>query len=197
MLEEFKKDFLEVERKFEVIPQLNLRVVKENSKEILTILQSYFVDQKDGKYKRVRLQTSQITGEKKTVFCEKVQVGYMNGVPLVKEIEEDADFQVGVDLILSSKLKFVEKTRYILNISGYDFEIDKYHNLIGEFENLITAEVEFKNEQDLLSFDKIEKPDFIVRELTGDKKYSNANLSKMTNTERGFPYLKSGVKNKM
>lgn len=184
----FSDSSLEVERKFRVKNNLNYRLLKEQSKDILDIQQSYYLDPDDGINKRVRIQKSLITGNNKTVFCVKTNMGKVNNIPLIKEIETDDIFQVGVNIISGNHLDFISKTRYIVNIDGYDFEIDKYNNLSAPFDNLITAEVEFKNEEELNLFNKIKLPSFIDYELTGQKEYSNINLVKHINKNIDFPY---------
>ena len=184
--ENFEKDFLEVERKFEVA-NIDFNKIKENTSDILKIYQAYFVDE-DGKYKRIRLQSSFKDYTQCSVVCEKIQVGMLENVPLLKEIEEEHPFEYGVNLINEKNLLCIEKTRYIIPINGYIFEIDHFHNLTGEFKNLVTAEVEFSSEKNLMDFNKIELPSFIVKELTGDKKFSNANLSKYVDKNNQMPY---------
>ena len=63
---EFEKDFLEVERKFEVKKDVNLKYLEDSAVEILKIYQGYFIDE-DGKYKRIRLQKSKIDGKEKSI----------------------------------------------------------------------------------------------------------------------------------
>ena len=64
----------------------------------------------------------------------------------------------------------VEKTRYIVYYKNVMFEIDEFY---GANEGLLLAEVElgFENQQ-------FEKPDFIGQEVTGDRRYINAELAK-------------------
>jgi adenylate cyclase len=53
-----------------------------------------------------------------------------------------------------------------------EIEIDIYQ---GKLESLMTAEIEFTN---LLESKKFIVPKWFDKELTGDKKFSNANLAK-------------------
>lgn len=183
MQEEFEKDFLEVERKYEVDKNLDLEVLKDKSKDMIKMYQGYFVDE-DGRYKRIRLQTSLVTGERAAVVCEKTQVGVLNGVPLLKEVEVFNPYDYGVNLINEKQIKCIEKTRYLLPLGKYTMEVDTFENLTDEFKDWISAEVEFKSERELLEFEEVKLPDFVVRELTGDKKYSNSNMSKFINKDK-------------
>jgi adenylate cyclase len=65
----------------------------------------------------------------------------------------------------------IDKTRFIIpEKSGLKFEVDEFY---GENEGLKLAEIELPD--DNLSFDK---PDWLGKEVTGDKKYFNSYLLK-------------------
>lgn len=63
----------------------------------------------------------------------------------------------------------IEKTRYEVKSGNHIIEVDIFH---GENEGLILAEIELKNENEI-----IEKPIWLGAEVTGDKKYYNSYLS--------------------
>ena len=64
--------------------------------------------------------------------------------------------------------KILDKTRYIVNYKGFDWEIDEFHNL----ENPLTvAEIELPSLET-----EFEIPDFIGEEVTGNPKYYNSML---------------------
>ena len=63
----------------------------------------------------------------------------------------------------------VEKTRYILEIKGKKWEIDVFH---GKNDGLIVAEIELGSEDET-----IELPEWIIREVSDDERYSNYNLA--------------------
>lgn len=69
----------------------------------------------------------------------------------------------------------IEKTRYQLVVDDLIWEIDEFS---GENEGLILAEVELKNEDQL-----IDLPNWIGEEVTEDERYYNASLVK-------YPYSK-------
>ena len=67
----------------------------------------------------------------------------------------------------------IEKRRYLYPYAGHTWEIDEF---MGDNEGLIMAEVELSDEQEVF-----EKPGFIGREVTGDRRYYNSHL-------RTYPY---------
>ena len=64
----------------------------------------------------------------------------------------------------------IDKTRYLVKSGSHTFEVDEFY---GENEGLVMAEVELQSEDEAY-----EKPDFIGREVTGDRRYYNAHLLK-------------------
>ncbi|MCX8996877.1 CYTH domain-containing protein [Rhizobiaceae bacterium BDR2-2] len=63
----------------------------------------------------------------------------------------------------------IEKTRHRVHFQGYLWEIDAYH---GVYEGLTVAEVELESVDDHPPL-----PAWAGLEVTGDRRYSNANLS--------------------
>jgi len=64
----------------------------------------------------------------------------------------------------------IDKTRYLVEFGGHTFEIDEFY---GENEGLVMAEVELNSEDE-----EIQKPDWLGDEVTGDKRYYNAMLTR-------------------
>ena len=64
----------------------------------------------------------------------------------------------------------IDKTRYLVKSGDHTFEVDEFH---GDNEGLVMAEVELQSEDE-----SFEKPDFIGKEVTGDRRYYNGHLSK-------------------
>lgn len=62
----------------------------------------------------------------------------------------------------------IDKTRYLVKAGKHVFEVDEFY---GDNEGLIIAEVELASEDEAY-----ERPDFIGQEVTGDRKYYNAQL---------------------
>ena len=73
------------------------------------------------------------------------------------------------DLIQLCEPGIIDKTRYLVRSEdGHTFEVDEFH---GENDGLVMAEVELKAPDE-----PYEKPDFIGREVTGDRRYYNSHL---------------------
>ena len=64
----------------------------------------------------------------------------------------------------------IEKTRYEVNLGDHTFEIDEFH---GDNEGLIIAEIELQDENETFP-----RPDWLGKEVTGDIRYYNSNLTK-------------------
>ena len=62
----------------------------------------------------------------------------------------------------------IEKTRYKIPVGGLVFEVDEF---FGENDGLVVAEVEIGDENQ-----KIELPEWIGEEVSGDPRYFNSNL---------------------
>lgn len=62
----------------------------------------------------------------------------------------------------------IDKRRYLVRSGRHVFEVDEFH---GENEGLVVAEVELASEDE-----PFEKPGFIGREVTGDRRYYNSHL---------------------
>jgi adenylate cyclase len=64
----------------------------------------------------------------------------------------------------------IEKKRYKIEFGGLIWEVDEF---FGENEGLVVAEVELQDENQ-----DIRRPEWIGKEVTGDPRYFNSNLSK-------------------
>lgn len=64
----------------------------------------------------------------------------------------------------------IEKTRFLVSVEKHVFEVDEFH---GENEGLLIAEVELSSPDEQIIF-----PDWLGKEVTGNKKYYNSQLSK-------------------
>ena len=62
----------------------------------------------------------------------------------------------------------IDKTRYLVKSGNHTFEVDEFY---GDNEGLVMAEVELGSESE-----PYEKPDFIDREVTGDRRFYNSHL---------------------
>src|SRR5690554_464548 len=64
----------------------------------------------------------------------------------------------------------IEKTRYLVNQGSHTFEVEEFY---GENEGLVVAEIELNHMTELFI-----KPTWLDKEVTGDIKYYNSQLSK-------------------
>lgn len=81
------------------------------------------------------------------------------------EFEKEITLEEGRSLMALCEKGVIDKHRYLIDYAGHTFEVDEFH---GDNEGLVMAEVE------LGSVDEhFEKPDFIGKEVTGDKHYYN------------------------
>ena len=69
----------------------------------------------------------------------------------------------------------IEKRRYRISAGDKIWEVDEF---FGENEGLVVAEIELTHEEEIF-----ERPDWVSREVSGDKRYYNSHLAV-------FPYRK-------
>ena len=65
----------------------------------------------------------------------------------------------------------IDKTRYLVEYCGHTFEVDEFH---GDNEGLVVAEIELESIDE-----EFEKPGFIGKEVTGEKRYYNSQLTRI------------------
>ena len=148
----------EIERKF---------LIKKIPKGLIgtTLRQGYLQSEKE---RAVRIRTVEKEGLKKGFLTIK-GVGNSSGMSRYEFETEipiaDADY-----LLNLCDQPIIEKTRYIYEHESLIWEIDDFH---GVNDGLVIAEVELKSEDQ-----EIKKPDFVDKEVTGQKKYYNLMLTK-------------------
>ena len=86
------------------------------------------------------------------------------------EFEKEITLDEAMHLMALCEPGKVDKTRYLVKSGNHTFEVDEFH---GDNEGLVMAEVELGSEGE-----PFEKPDFIGKEVTGDRRYYNAHLVK-------------------
>lgn len=64
----------------------------------------------------------------------------------------------------------IDKTRYQVTVGSHVFEVDEFHGLN---QGLVVAEIELQNENEVF-----ERPNWLGKEVTGEVKYYNSQLSK-------------------
>ena len=86
------------------------------------------------------------------------------------EFEYEIPAEDARELLRSYVISAIEKTRYRIPFSGFIWEVDVFN---GENKGLIMAEIELRDPDE-----KFEIPEWVGKEVTGDERYYNANLSK-------------------
>ena len=88
------------------------------------------------------------------------------------EWEKEIPLEEAKALLKLAEPGIIDKTRYLIkNTDGrHIWEVDVFH---GENEGLIMAEIELSDEND-----PFDKPEWLGKEVTGDKRYYNSYLSK-------------------
>lgn len=86
------------------------------------------------------------------------------------EFEYDIPMADAEALFTLAKTPIVEKFRYKIMYAGNCWEVDEF---LGMNRGLVVAEIELESETQ-----SFEKPDWIGMEVSGDKRYTNANLAR-------------------
>lgn len=86
------------------------------------------------------------------------------------EFEKEITRQEAQQLMLLCESGVIDKHRYLVPYAGHTFEVDEFH---GDNDGLVMAEVELKNENE-----PFESPDFIGKEVTGDRRFYNSHMRK-------------------
>ena len=85
------------------------------------------------------------------------------------EFETEVPVADGRDLMHIALPGAIDKTRWLVAMpDGHTFEVDEFH---GANEGLVVAEVELASDDESFLL-----PDFIDREVTGDRRYYNSHL---------------------
>lgn len=92
----------------------------------------------------------------------------VNGGMTRYEFEKEIDLGEAEHLLELCKGGVIDKRRYLVKSGSHTFEVDEFY---GKNEGLVMAEVELGSEDE-----SFEKPDFIGKEVTGDKRFYNSHL---------------------
>ncbi len=85
------------------------------------------------------------------------------------EWEKEINKNDAEQLLLLCEPTLIEKNRYLVKISNHVFEVDEFLN---DNKGLIIAEIELSSENE-----NFKKPSWLGKEVTGDIKYYNSNIS--------------------
>jgi len=86
------------------------------------------------------------------------------------EWEKEIPYYEAVELLALCDSGLIDKTRYLIPVGGFTFEVDEFH---GENKGLIMAEIELKSEEE-----DFPRPDWLGEEVTNDFRYYNSYLAK-------------------
>ena len=92
----------------------------------------------------------------------------MNGGLSRYEFEREIPLDDGRQMMQLCESGIIDKTRWLVKSGNHIFEVDEFH---GENAGLVVAEVELHHEDE-----PFEKPHFIGKEVTGDRRYYNSQL---------------------
>ncbi len=146
---------LEIERKF-LVKSLSF---KENSHREL-LVQGYLHRSKE-KTIRIRINNN----------SAKLNIkGQTFGI-VRNEFEYEIPINDATELISLCDKPIIEKYRYTLDYKGFTWEVDEF---CGDNKGLIIAEIELYEENE-----SFEKPDWLGKEVTGDIRYYNSQLSRV------------------
>ena len=150
---------IEIERKFLVCGEY-----KSKAYSHINIEQGYF-DSAPGRTIRVRIR------DDKAYLTIK---GPSNQAGLARyEFETEVSLEDGRQLMALCRPGRIDKTRWLIKNGKHTIEVDEFH---GDNDGLVMAEIELGSEDE-----EYEKPDFLGKEVTGDRRYYNSHLMR-------FPY---------
>ncbi len=86
------------------------------------------------------------------------------------EWEKEITVSEARELLSLCEAGAIDKTRYLVQVGEFTFEVDEFHD---ENQGLVVAEVELSSEDELF-----DKPQWLGKEVTGQKKYYNSRLVK-------------------
>ena len=87
------------------------------------------------------------------------------------EFEKEVTLDEAEHLMQLCEPGIIDKTRYLVKSGDHTFEVDEFY---GDNDGLVMAEVELSSEEE-----PYEKPHFIGREVTGDRRFYNSHLRQM------------------
>ena len=146
---------LEIERKFLVLDDSYKNLATSSSH----IKQGYIYS---GKGKTIRVRIRDESGYL-TIKGPSDKAGLCR-----YEWEKEVDLHDAEELMRLCEPGIIDKTRYIIPSGKHTFEVDEF---FGENQGLVMAEVELVSEEE-----PFEKPPFIGKEVTGDRRYYNSHL---------------------
>lgn len=157
---------LEIERKYIIEKPAAERMMAESSYTSSEIVQIYLTSPL-GVTRRVR--SREYASGTRYFETTKVRVDKMSSKELEREIDREEFDRLATEIAEGSRP--IIKARHTFDYLGQTFEIDVY----PEWERTCVMETELPSRDTVVTF-----PDFIriIAEVTGDKRYSNAAMSR-------------------
>nr|WP_299386559.1 CYTH domain-containing protein [Allomuricauda sp.] len=150
-------EHLEIERKFLV----NSPAYKDQASSKIRIVQG-FLNTDPERTVRVRIKDDQgyltVKGASNTTGTTRFE--WETEIPVIE----------ATNLIDLCEDVILEKNRYKVHFGNHVFEVDEF---LGENKGLVVAEVELQHEDEVF-----DKPSWLAKEVTGEVKYYNSQLSK-------------------
>ncbi len=147
----------------------------------LEIERKFLVRKKGGEYKKAafsvsRIKQGYIPADGATVRIrvrdEKafltIKSHSLNGGLTRYEFEQEIPMADAEQLLNLCKGGFIDKSRYLVQSGKHVFEVDEFY---GDNAGLVMAEVELASEDE-----PYEKPEFVGKEVTGDRRFRNSSL---------------------
>tara|TARA_R110002049_G_scaffold2846_1_gene23108 strand:- start:4852 stop:5325 length:474 start_codon:yes stop_codon:yes gene_type:complete len=149
---------IEIERKF-LVKNLDF---KNESNQKNYIMQGYLNSNKN---RAVRIRISNASG-----FITVKGKSNTEGTTRF-EWEKEIPVSEAKQLLLLCESGIIEKHRYLIKKGKHTFEVDEF---LGDNLGLIVAEIELNSENETF-----ERPNWLDKEVTGELKYYNSNISKL------------------
>lgn len=148
---------LEIERKFLVLSD----AFKKESHKKYKIKQGFLNSHKE---RTVRVRITETKG-----YLTVKGVSNNNGISRF-EWEKEITILEAEQLLSLCEESIIDKTRYLIKSNNHLFEVDEFY---GENTGLTVAEIELETENETFK-----KPNWLDKEVTGDIRYYNSQLSK-------------------
>lgn len=148
---------IEIERKFLVTSQ-----TFKNEAQKSTLIKQGFLNTDPARTVRIRING-------KYAFITIKGIGNTSGTSRF-EWEKEIDVSEAEQLMPLCEKGIIEKIRYEIPLGNHIYEVDEF---FGENKGLIIAEIELDYENETFL-----KPDWLEKEVTGDRRYYNSQLSK-------------------
>ena len=151
-------NMIEIERKFLIVSDKYKELAYKNTR----ILQGFLNTHKE-RTVRVRIKG-------KEAYIAIKGISNKEGTSRF-EWEKKIAVEEAEQLIELCEPNLIEKIRYEIKVGNHIFEVDEFS---AENEGLIIAEIELSEENE-----SFEKPDWLGKEVTGDIRYYNSQLSRV------------------